>query len=154
MMHILIALGVASLPGFSARAQDKYGRGGGPYAALFIWPPQFELTKYQLKQLAALSKEYTPKLRAIDDECDKVVSPERRRAAEDAVRAAKASGRKLRELNGVREAALNITPWEEKRLKTLNKLRMGLIIEIQRKRMAVLTEEQKALLGPKDKGSG
>jgi hypothetical protein len=156
-MRTLVVLSVALLLAFTARAEDKWSRFKvSRYAGLFTFPRKIVLSDAQKEQVAAWIEEYTQKMETLDEREARIVSPERRRDAEDAVRSAKAEGRRVRELNGIRQAALNLTMAEKDALQKLYVLRMKLVQEIQAKRMSLLTKEQKAVLGPSkgDKGDG
>jgi hypothetical protein len=146
-------LGVAALLVASGRAEEKKAKAKAvPYAGLFSFPKnKIELTDQQKEKLEALRKEYTPQLQEIDAKIKKILTPERQKAAEAAVKTAKEAGKKGKELAEARNAALNLSAEEKAQLKELSEPRGKLVKEIVGKKQALLTDEQKAALAPKKK---
>src|SRR5439155_26767252 len=96
-------------------------------------------------------KEYAPRLAELDRRRDAVVTPEREKAARDARKAAAAEGKKGKELNKAYSDALNLTKEEHKQLGEIQRERGKLVKEINEKKMALLTGEQKEMLKSKPK---
>lgn len=148
---------VAALVVASASAEDKKAGKkkpkpkAEPFAQLFSFPKQITPDDKQKAALAELKKEYTPKLLAIQSRAAKVMTPERQKAAAAARKEAAAAGKKGKELAEAVSAALKLSDTEKAELKAINQDRGKLFREINQKKMALLTPEQKAQLKPKKK---
>ncbi len=101
------------------------------------------LTDEQKSKLDTLEKEYEPKLKDAYAKQD-VLSPEQKKAGEEAKKAAKADGKKGKELNAAVAAAQKETDDQKKQEKEANKQRLAVEKELRGKVMDLLTPEQKA----------
>jgi hypothetical protein len=158
VMRTVIVLGVAALLAASGRADEQKAEKkakpkGEPFAAVFSFPKSIQLDDKQKEAVAGLKKEYTPQLEELRGKRVKIITPERQKAMAEAVKAAKAEGKKGKELNEARLAALKLTDEEKGQLKELDQAQLKLAKEIGQKKMALLTDEQKASLKPKKKES-
>jgi hypothetical protein len=157
VLRTVVVLSVAAVLAISGRAQEKKKAAPkkDPYAGFFSFPKMVEsklaLTNDQKAKLQDLRKEYTPKLEEVDAKIGKVMTPERRKAAADAAKEAKAAGKKGKDLAAAVQAALKLSDEEQAQLKQANQARAKLVGEIVKKKLALLTDEQKALLRPKPK---
>jgi hypothetical protein len=120
-----------------------------PHAGVFAFPKAIKLDEKQQAKLAELKKEYTPKLVEIHARLDKIMTPERKKAAAAARKEAKAAGKKGKEIGEAVGAVLKLSDSEKAEVKAINKDHSKLVKEINQKKMALLTDEQKALLKPK-----
>jgi hypothetical protein len=116
---------------------------------LFSFPKAIKLDAGQQEKLEALKKEYTPKLTELTAKQAKIMTPERIKARQEATAAAKKAGKKGKELAEAAQAALNLSKEEQKELAQTRGQFVKLVQEINKKKMALLTDEQKALLKPK-----
>ncbi len=115
--------------------------------AVFV-PKSIELTDEQKTKVAALNKEYGPKLAELQKKL--ALTPEQRKAGAKAHKAIKESGKKGKEAQQAMAAALNLTDEQ----KQVQKEQRALRREARQKFLALLTPEQKqkAHIGGKRKG--
>jgi hypothetical protein len=111
------------------------------------------LDEKQQAQLEELKKEYAPKLKEINDKIGVVMTPERQKVAAEERKRLAAEGKKGKEVNEAVMAALKLSEEEQAKLKEAQAERQKLVQEINKKKMALLTEEQKKTIQtkPKDK---
>ena len=100
------------------------------------------LTDAQKTSLAAVKKEYGPKLMAAIKKLD-VKTPEQKKAIAEAAKEAKAAGKKGKELHQAIEAAVKLTDAQKTQLACAKKEIGTLEKDLCKKVMAVLTPEQK-----------
>lgn len=143
------ALFVAAASAEDKKAAKKQKPKAEPFANVFTFPKKITLDEKQQTQLAALKKEYTPRLVEIHARFEKIMTPERRKAAAAARKEALAAGKKGKEVGEAVSAALKLSDSEKAEMKSINQARSKLVKEINQKKMALLTDEQKALLKPK-----
>src|ERR1041385_2978525 len=74
-----------------AKKEDKKPE---PYAGLFGFPKTITLDDKQSKALEDIKKEFLPKLQELDKKASAIVTPERAKAREEAVKKAKEDGKK------------------------------------------------------------
>lgn len=117
--------------------------------SVFFFPKQIQLNASQQAQLEALKKEYTPQLSGLHTRLTKILTPEREKAAAEAAKAAREAGKSKKEIGEAVQAAQKLTSEEKTQLKEISVARNNLLKEIQTKKLALLTEEQKALVQPK-----
>ena len=101
-----------------------------------------KLTDAQKTSLAAVKKEYGPKLMAAIKKLD-VKTPEQKKAIAEAAKEAKAAGKKGKELHQAIEAAVTLTEAQKTQLAEAKKTMGALEKELRQKVMSVLTPEQK-----------
>ncbi len=102
-----------------------------------------KLTDDQKAQVKELRKEYGPKFKAA---ADSILTAEQKKARADAVKAAKAEGKKGREVMKAAHEAVKLTDEQKAKIKEAMK---PLHKEVREKIMAILTPEQKAQLKQK-----
>jgi hypothetical protein len=120
-------------------------------ANVFNYLKKIKLDDKQQEKLTAIKKECAPKLDALHARFDKVMTPERRKVAQEARKAAAADGKKGKELQAAVDAALKLSDDEKKELKEINQERSKLVKEIREKVSTILTDEQKEALKAKPK---
>jgi Spy/CpxP family protein refolding chaperone len=103
-------------------------------------PKSITLTDDQKKQVAAINKEFGPKLAEVQKAVNGVITKEQRQARNAANKKAKADGVKGKARNAAIQAALNLTDDQD-----VQKAARAKFVEI-------LTAEQKAKLPKKKKG--
>ena len=163
----LLVLAVAVLLTASLSAEDKKEKKAkagakGPHAGAFSFPKKITLDDKQKEQLEALKKEYGPRLAEVDKKRSALLTPERVKAAKEARNKVtdEAKGKELskedkkelgKKANRAYNEALKLTTDEQKQLGAINKERAALMKEINAKKLALLTDDQKAALKPKPK---
>jgi hypothetical protein len=153
LLQGLLAVGLVAVLAGALPAQEKKGRGkrprGEPYAGVFAFK-KITLSDKQKEQVDALKKEYVPKLTEVDKKKRVILTSDRVKAAIAAQKKAKSDGTtNKKELNKVYNDALKLSEDEAKQLAELNRSGGALVKEINKKKMDLLTEEQKAALKPK-----
>ena len=113
---------------------------------------EIELTAEQKKQVAAINKEFGPKLAEVQKAVNGVISKEQRQARNAANKKAKADGVKGKARNAAIQAALNLTDDQKAKMKELTKKRQDVQKAARAKFVEILTAEQKAKLPKKKKG--
>jgi hypothetical protein len=132
------------------KAEPKKGAAKASDAA-FNFPKQVQLTDDQKAKLEELKKEYGPKLDAIDARVGAIMTPERRKTEAEARKKAAADGKKGKEVAEAVSAALNLPAEDQAKRKEASAEKAKLMKEINPKKMALLTDDQKAQLKPKPK---
>jgi len=149
-MKGLLVLTLAVLIATPALAADKKKKGRKAPIAVKV-PKGIELTADQKKEVAAINKEFGPKLAEVQKKIRSVITPEQRKARSAASKKAKADGLKGKAARAEVQAALNLTDDQKTEMKDLNKERQGVLKAARAKFVELLTDEQKAKL-PKKKG--
>ena len=150
-------LAAAILLAAGARAQEKKtdkpkeSPTEARFRTLFEFPKAIKLDGKQQAKLADIKKEYLPKLEVIHAKYEKLMTAERLETARAAAKKARDEGKKGKEVRDAVAAALKLSPAERKQLDQLNEERIKLFQEVQRKKLALLTQEQRAQLQPKPK---
>jgi len=151
----LVAAGLLAMLASPVLAEEKEkkkpAKPKDTYAGTFSFPKAIKLTDKQTEELAALKKEYSPKLEAIDKKRGEVLTADRVKEAVAARKKAADEGKKGKDLSKAYNDALKLTKDEQKKLADINKERATLMKEITTKKMALLTDEQKEALKPKPK---
>lgn len=118
----------------------------------FSFPKQIALTEDQQKKLDELKTEYQSKLEEATKKIDAIsATPERKKARAEAEKKAKDDGKNKKEIHTAVYEANKYTDDEKKDLKELGTARGKLMSEIEKKKKALLTEEQIKALQPKPK---
>ena len=121
-------------------------------AAPFNFPKQITLSEDQQKKLDELKTEYQPKLAELTKKIDAITNtPERKKARAEAEKKAKDDGKKGKELTTAINEANKYTDDEKKEIKDLGAARYKLMGEINKKKNALLSEEQLKSIQPKPK---
>jgi hypothetical protein len=149
----LLALLVGTLLADDAKKPEKKpAKPKDPFASVFSFSKKIKLDDKQQEKLDALKKEYTPQLTELAAKRAKIMTPERVQKANDARKKAQADGEKDKKvLNKIYNDTLALTKDEQKELGALNKEQGNLNKEINTKKMAILTDEQKEAIKPKPK---
>lgn len=120
--------------------EGKKARGRAVGGAAFAVPKGIELSDEQQEQVAALRKEYAPKMREIAKKIG--LSADQRKAMAEARKAAAADGKKGKEAREAINAAVNLSDEQKAAQAEMQELAK----EIRGKVMDLLTEDQKAKL--------
>jgi hypothetical protein len=109
------------------------------------------LTDDQTKKLDALKEEYNPKLKEAYNKVDNTLTADQKTAGAAASKAAKADGKKGKEVTAAVEAAEKITDDQKKTIADGKAQAKSLSTELSQKVMDLLTDAQKAEVKPKKK---
>jgi len=113
------------------------------------------LTDEQKKQIAAINKQYAPKLVELVKKRAGIITPDQRRARAEAIKAARKAGKKGKELRKAVADSVKITDEQKKQMQALRKEFRSLRAEVNKKVRALLTDDQRAKLKPvRKKGKG
>lgn len=155
--HTLLVLALSALLATSVSAQEKKkkpegAKGGKAAAAAIKLPPGIELSAEQQAKVEELNKQYGPRLQELAKKSGEILSPEQRKARKEAGDAAKAEGKKGKEVQEAVDAALKLSDEQKKQLDDVQAQQKALQAEIRGKLEEILTAEQKAKL-PGAKGA-
>ena len=143
---------VLAMPAMAAEEKKKKKKKKGRKAPVAVRAPKgIELTADQKKQVAAINKEFGPKLAEVQKAVNGVIRKEQRQARNAANKKAKADGVKGKARKAAIDAALNLTDEQKAKMKELTKKRQEVQKAARAKFVEILTDEQKAKL-PKKKG--
>lgn len=155
-LNVLFALAVSLVVAGNLMAADKEKkpRPDGRHAQFSQFPmierlanvKGLNLTDDQKTKLEALKKEYQPKNKEARAKLDSIVTDEQKKARDEAMKAAKAAGKKGREVFEAGRAAMKFTDEQKTKMQEAFKAMGELRKEINGKVMNVLTPEQKDLL--------
>jgi Spy/CpxP family protein refolding chaperone len=107
-------------------------------------PKGIELTADQKTKIEALNKEFGPKLAECKAKANSIITADQKKARTEAMKKAKADGKKGKELRAAVTAAVAITA-DQKAKQAESKKAMGALNkEIRTQFAALLTDEQKA----------
>jgi hypothetical protein len=124
------------------KPDDKKPGLGSP----FTFPPAIKLTDDQTAKLLALQKEYAPKLAEVEKKVNAIMTPERKKTAADLRKKLMDDGKKGPELLKAVNEGLKLTADEVAKLTEAGVEAQKLRTEINKKKLDVLTEEQKKQL--------
>ena len=148
---LVIALSLATNAGAAAKKKDKDATCGTPYfRTIDNYLKPVTLTDDQKSKLDGLKKEYEPKFKDAYAK-QNVLTPEQTKAGEEAKKAAKAEGKKGKELKAAFEDAVKETDDQKAQAKAAKKQLSALEKEMHGKVLDLLTAEQKAQIKAKPK---
>ena len=107
-------------------------------------PKGIELTADQKTKLDALNKEFGPKLAECKAKAGSIVTKDQKKARVEALKKAKADGKKGKELRAAADAALALSAVQKTLQAETKKALLALNKEIKTQFAAILTDEQKA----------
>jgi hypothetical protein len=148
-MMVLALIGMIGL----AFAQDNKGgkkKGGNPAAGLLKKVDALtDLTAEQKEKIAAINKEHEPKLAAAAKKVNDSLTPEQRRARQEAQKAAKDAGKKGKEAQAEALAAMKLTDEQKKTYDAAQKELDEANGAFRAALAGVLSDEQEAAVGIK-----
>ncbi len=109
-------------------------------------PKGIELTADQQTKLDALNKEFGPKLVECRKKAASIITADQKKARTEAIKKAKADGKKGKDLREAANAALAITADQKAKQAETKKAMAALNKEIKTQFTALLSDEQKAKL--------
>lgn len=152
VLGLLLAVVVAGTGSAGeAKAKKEKKPKGSPAAGAFNLPASIELTAEQKAKVEELKKEFEPKLTEALAKRAAVLTPDQVKARAEAQKSAKAAGKKGKEAKEAIDAAVTLTPEQKKELADAEKSVGELQKSIRGKLQELLTPEQRAALGGKDK---
>jgi Spy/CpxP family protein refolding chaperone len=104
------------------------------------------LTDDQKTKWEAIKKEYAPKIKDIAEKREKLLTPEQKKAREEAMKAVRTAGKKRDEARKEVEAAVKLTDEQKAKMAEVRKTSESLGKDLREKVQALLTPEQKDLL--------
>ena len=107
-------------------------------------PKSIELTADQKTKLDALNKEFGPKLAECKAKANSIITADQKKAKAEAMKKAKADGKKGKELRDAVNAAVAITADQKAQQAECKKATSALQKQIRTQFAALLTDEQKA----------
>ncbi|MCS7306429.1 MAG: hypothetical protein NZ602_15135 [Thermoguttaceae bacterium] len=154
--QVLLVVGlVLAMGGLLLAAEGKRPRGPRPEGG----PPEFgrmdpfplvkriqNLSEEQKQKIENLRKEYEPKLSELREKLDAIITPEQKKAREEAIKKAKEEGKTGRELFEAIRNAVKLTEEQQNKMKEVQTQIGQLAREIRGKLDEILTEEQRAQL--------
>jgi hypothetical protein len=149
---VLSALAVTiAAPAFGQRNAKPKERAAKRAAEnpIFKFPNAITLTSEQEAKLQALKDEYAPKLAAISGKQNEILTPEQRKARTEVTKANREAKKSVKEAQEAVAAALKLTDDQKQKWTATQKEMQELRKEIEGKKEALLTAEQKALLPKK-----
>ena len=151
----LMVFSLIGLIGF-AFAQDDKGakkKGNNPAAGLLKKVDDLiDLTAEQKEKIAKIKEEHGPKVAAAAKKLNDALTPEQRRARQEAQKAAKQAGKKGKEAQAEVLAAMKLTDEQKKAYDAAQKEVDDATNALRSALSEVLTDEQKATAGLKGKG--
>ena len=145
----VIAFGILSCAFLSltanAQKEDKKGnkKGADPTAAMAKKLETLDLSDDQKAKIKAANDEHGPKLKAANEKVSKALTPEQMKARREAQAAAKAAGQKGKAAAEAVNAALKLTPEQQKAYDDANKELTSAQAAYTKAIADVLTAEQK-----------
>ncbi len=137
--------GVASAADNTAECPaQKVKKQGWPRPLGFL--KAVNLTADQKAKIEGLLQEYGPKLKEDRQAFESLLTPEQKKARQDAIDAAKAAELKVKDLRNAVKKAVQLTPEQKAKQKELAKAVKAAHQELRQKAMDILTPEQKDLL--------
>lgn len=148
----LLSLALCGIVMSSAMAQDaakkKKNQPAKEQPAVQL-PKEIELTEEQKTKVAALEKEYGPKMKELREKLNKIMTEEQKKARLDVMKEAREKGKegkKGKELAEAIKSAMKLTEEQQKTYDEADKKIVALRQEILEKVKPLLTDEQKAKL--------
>ena len=127
-------------------AQRQGRRGGFSVLDRVEHVKNLNLTADQKTKLGELKKQYAPKLKELAGAREKVLTADQKKARDEAVKAARAAGKRGPEVRKSIEAAMNLTDAQKTTLAEGRKAMGTLNKEIMGKVSTILTPEQQEVL--------
>ncbi len=144
VLVLVVVLLIANTAGAAKKKKDVSKDAGIPYfQQIDRTLKPVTLTDEQKSKLEDLKKEYGPKLKEAYAKQD-VLTPEQKKARDNARKAAKADGKKGEDVKAAGDAAVTLTDDQKKQEKEAHKQLHAVQKELHGKVMDLLTAEQKA----------
>jgi Spy/CpxP family protein refolding chaperone len=153
---LLVATAVMAAEGEKAKADKLH-----PLASAMVRIEKFhnaleqlDLSAEQKEKLKTIHDEFGPKMKAVFEKAHEVLSEDQRKAAEEAMKTAKAAGKKGRAVFEAVEAAVKPTDEQKEKLAKFVPEVLAVHKEAAKAAMGVLTPEQQSKLKEKLRPAG
>ena len=151
----LMVFALVGLIGFAFAQDDKGGKrkGNNPAAGMLKKVDELtDLTAEQKEKIAAIKKEHGPKVEAAAKKLNDSLTPDQRRARQEAQKAARQAGKKGKEAQAEITAAMKLTDEQKKAYDAAQKEVDDATNALRTALSGVLSDEQKDAAGLKGKG--
>jgi hypothetical protein len=151
----LMVLGMVGMIGLAFAQEKKAGKrkGNNPAAAILKKVDGLgDLTAEQKEKIAKIKEEHEPKLAAAAKKLNDALTPDQRRARQEAQKAARQAGKKGREAQAEITAAMKLTDEQKKAYDAAQKELDEANGAFRADLSGVLSDDQKATIGLKGKG--
>jgi Spy/CpxP family protein refolding chaperone len=158
-MVLALAVSLVMVGSLFAQEKEKKApregrRPGGMLERLDEMVKNLNLTDDQKAKLEEIKKEYAPKVKELEQTREGILTPEQKTARAEAMKAARAAGKRGPEARKDVEAAMKLTDEQKTKMADARKAIEALQKEIHEKVVAILTPEQKAKLEQQGKERG
>lgn len=151
-LMVLGMIGMISLA-FAQEKKGGKGKGANPAAGVLKKVDSLtDLTAEQKEKIAKIKAEHEPKLAAAAKKVNDSLTPEQRRARQEAQKAGKDAGKKQKEIQAEAVAAMKLTADQKKAFDAAQKELDDANAAFRTALSGVLSDEQKAAVGLKGKG--
>lgn len=141
-LTLVMAVGVMAAD--EAKKPEKAKGKGKAAPSVVQLPKEVELTAEQKEKIAAINKEFAPKLAEANKKLESILSEDQRKARAEALKKAREEGKKGKEAAESVAAATKITDDQKVKFEEAQKAVATIRKEALEKAAAVLTDEQKA----------
>lgn len=149
LLRSIVCLAVVlsvSVSGFAQEKQKKGKAAQAPPSATARLVEKLELTDAQKESVAAIDKQFAPKLQELNKKRSAILTADQRKAQQAAQKAGREAGSTPAEIRKAVEAALQLTPEQSAQMKEVQKLQTALNGQVLEALKKVLTPEQQAKL--------
>jgi cell division protein FtsN len=144
----LMVIGLVGLIGITFAQDNKVAKKkANPAAGLLKKVDDLDLTAEQKEKIEAIKKEHVPKVEAAAKKVNDALTPEQRKARQEAQKAAKQAGKKGKEAEAEAIAAMKLTEEQKKAYDAAQKELTEATNALRSALASVLTDEQKSSVG-------
>src|SRR5687768_7354780 len=150
----IMVLGLAAfvMTGFAQEKKNKKRGGNDPTAGVVKKAMDEGLPEDAIAKIKAAAAEHGPKIRDAQAKVDSILTDDQKKARNEAKKAAKAAGKKGKEAKADEDAALKLTPDQQKQMTEAEAKRDEALAAFRKAAGDQLTDEQKAKIGLGGKG--
>lgn len=142
-------IGLAFAQEKQAKRERKGKKGNNPAASMLKKVEALDLTAEQKEKIATIKKEHEPKLKEAAAKLDAALTPEQRKARNEAQKAGRAAGKKGKEIQSEVIAAMKLTDEQKKGYEAAQQQMQDAQRAFNRALAEVLSDEQEAKVGIK-----
>ena len=150
----IMVLGLAAfvMTGFAQEKKKNKNKGNDPTAQVVTKATEEGLPEDAIAKIKAAAAEHGPKVREAQAKVDSILTDDQKRARGEATKAAKAAGKKGKEAKADVEAAIKLTPDQQKQMTEAEAKRDEAMAAFRKAAGDSLTDEQKSKIGLSGKG--
>lgn len=153
-LTLVLSLGVLAEDG-EKKVEKKPGKGGEKAAPQVVQlPKEIELSAEQKEKVAAINKEFAPKMADANKALNAVLTEDQRKARAEAMKKAREEGKKGKDAAEAVAAATKVTDDQKAKVDEAQKAVNAVRKEALEKVAAVLTDDQKAKVPQLQQGKG